>query len=458
MKFNDLQPTKENLCEAFKNDLIGRNEDIKRFVKLLDSLSNSYSIALDGSWGSGKTFFVKQAKLFIDAHNEHLNLIDEEDKKIFNSDDNSKKVTYHPQVTVYYDAWENDNDSDPVLSLIYSIISSIDTNYKLKESDTLLNKAVAILEAFTGKNVREIASALEGKDLLDEIHKQKNLELNIKAFLNSLLEERGNRLIIFIDELDRCKPSFAVKLLERIKHYFTNDKITFVFSINLAEIQHTVKSYYGNEFDSCRYLDRFFDLRLSIPPIDMELFYTSIKFGKAQNVFSPQRVFEPVCKAVVSYYSLSLRETCRYLATCNMATHEVIFNNKSLHDYNGLLFCIIYCVPIMIGLKLFKISDYFKFIEGKDDSAFIEITKKFEHNHRFVMNLNETKMLNIEKGEEIEATLEDKLSQVYQAVFGNDKKAEQDDIKIGDLSFKSSVKEELVKIVSGLSKYMDIGE
>ncbi|MDE6475678.1 MAG: KAP family NTPase, partial [Erysipelotrichaceae bacterium] len=342
MKFNDLQPTKENLCEAFKNDLIGRNEDIKRFVKLLDSLSNSYSIALDGSWGSGKTFFVKQAKLFIDAHNEHLNLIDEEDKKIFTSYDNSENVTYQPQVTVYYDAWENDNDSDPVLSLIYSIISSIDTNYKLKESDTLLNKAAAILDAFTGKNVREIASALEGKDLLDDIRKQKNLELNIKAFLNSLLEERGDRLIIFIDELDRCKPSFAVKLLERIKHYFTNDKITFVFSINLAEIQHTVKSYYGNEFDSCRYLDRFFDLRLSIPPIDMELFYTSIKFGKVQNVFSRQCVFEPVCKAVVSYYSLSLRETCRYLATCNMATHEVIFNNKSLHDYNGLLFCIIY--------------------------------------------------------------------------------------------------------------------
>ncbi|MDE6476239.1 MAG: hypothetical protein K2L08_05235, partial [Erysipelotrichaceae bacterium] len=84
--------------------------------------------------------------------------------------------------------------------------------------------------------------------------------------------------------------------------------------------------------------------------------------------------------------------------------------------------------------------------------------KKFEHNHRFIMNLNETKMLNIEKGEEIEATLEDKLSQVYQAVFGNDKKAEQGDIKIGDLSFKSSVKEELLKIVSGLSKYTNIGE
>ena len=49
--------------------------------------------------------------------------------------------------------------------------------------------------------------------------------------------ERGNRLIIFIDELDRCKPTFAVHLLEQIKHYIFDDRITFVFSINLEQLQ-----------------------------------------------------------------------------------------------------------------------------------------------------------------------------------------------------------------------------
>ena len=49
--------------------------------------------------------------------------------------------------------------------------------------------------------------------------------------------KKGNRLIIMVDELDRCKPSYAVKLLERIKHYFTNDRITFVFSVNTYELE-----------------------------------------------------------------------------------------------------------------------------------------------------------------------------------------------------------------------------
>ena len=66
-----------------------------------------------------------------------------------------------------------------------------------------------------------------------------------------------------IDKSDRCKPTFAVHLLEQIKHYIFDDRITFVFSINLEQLQHTIKQYYGADFDSCRYLDRFFDLRIS---------------------------------------------------------------------------------------------------------------------------------------------------------------------------------------------------
>ena len=66
---------------------------------------------------------------------------------------------------------------------------------------------------------------------------KKELREKVNEFFNSLLPEKGNRLIIMVDELDRCKPSYAVKLLERIKHYFTNDRITFVFSVNTYELE-----------------------------------------------------------------------------------------------------------------------------------------------------------------------------------------------------------------------------
>ena len=75
-------------------------------------------------------------------------------------------------------------------------------------------------------------------DLLVDFKKQDELRLLVDTFFNDILPERGDRLVIFIDELDRCKPTYAIKLLERIKHYFNQEKITFVFidSVSLKGI------------------------------------------------------------------------------------------------------------------------------------------------------------------------------------------------------------------------------
>ena len=85
----------------------------------------------------------------------------------------------------------------------------------------------------------------------------------MKNCFEEVLFEKSERLVIFMDELDRCRPSYAVQLLECIEHYFINDRITFVFSANLEQLQHTIKNIYGNDVDACRYLDCFFDLLLS---------------------------------------------------------------------------------------------------------------------------------------------------------------------------------------------------
>lgn len=63
-------------------------------------------------------------------------------------------------------------------------------------------------------------TVLKKNDLLEEVKQQKSVKETVTEFLRTALAERGNRMVIFVDELDRCKPSFAIKLLERIKHYF----------------------------------------------------------------------------------------------------------------------------------------------------------------------------------------------------------------------------------------------
>lgn len=73
MKAYDLKPTYDNLIDTYKKDSIGRNIDLFYFIEILNSIDGGYSIAVDGNWGCGKTFFVKQVKMVMDAYNGFIN-------------------------------------------------------------------------------------------------------------------------------------------------------------------------------------------------------------------------------------------------------------------------------------------------------------------------------------------------------------------------------------------------
>ena len=77
MKKLDLQAAQENVIRTFEQDAIKRNVDISYLFALLNTIDDSCSIALNGPWGSGKTFFVKHTKLMLDCYNEYaINSID----------------------------------------------------------------------------------------------------------------------------------------------------------------------------------------------------------------------------------------------------------------------------------------------------------------------------------------------------------------------------------------------
>ena len=87
-------------------------------------------------------------------------------------------------------------------------------------------------------------------ELTEEIRNKNQIKKLILTVFDSLISERCNHLIIIIDELDRCKPTYAVKLLERMRHYIFDNRITVLVSTNLKELQHTIKALYGTEFNS----------------------------------------------------------------------------------------------------------------------------------------------------------------------------------------------------------------
>lgn len=457
MHFLELQPTYENLLRTFENDIIGTNKDIVSFADMLNYIDSCCSIAIEARWGEGKTFFIKKVKMILDSYNEFIdNKISDSDKlKIKEKCDklrDEEQTIYIPQVSIYYDAWKNDNDEDPIFSLIFSIITDVANDYKLKQETDIFKKAASVLEFFTKRNYTKILEGFKSEDLLSNLKDSKEIEEQINEFLNSLLTERGDRLVVFIDELDRCRPDYAVKLLERIKHYFINDRITFVFAINSLELQHTIKKFYGENFDGSRYLDRFFDFRVALPPINYDYYYLSIGHDKNSSLYNE------CCSLVISNNNFAMREITKYITTTRIATKKYKAKNAYFfpNESRGFALCVNIFVPIMIGLKIKNFKEYEDFICGKDFSPVKEIVnsllsaKKLNSNRFFdLLEENETYSEDVE-GKKI-VSVEDKMRQVYELVFLKD----FEEKSIGNYSFCNSFKNELIRIAGLTSQHAD---
>jgi hypothetical protein len=96
----------------------------------------------------------------------------------------------------------------------------------------------------------------------------------IKKILDKLPKEQKN-LIIFIDELDRCRPTYAIELLERVKHLFDIERLVFILSTDLGQLSHSICAVYGNNFESKKYLKRFIDLDYSLKEPDLKKYIDS---------------------------------------------------------------------------------------------------------------------------------------------------------------------------------------
>lgn len=478
MKKHELRATRENLLSTFESDAIGRNKDVLRFCNIISHLDYAASIALDGRWGSGKTFYIKQAKMLLDSMNDNNSEFTDAEKVRINRGftQGCRKefdgVTFEPQVCVYYDAWENDNDEDPILSLVYQICSQIQNEYnfttdnhfsdkaasffliaaKIAEKLTPLGKLKTILGDVlnTSDDSKDAIKALFQKDasLLDEVKWIKNVEQTVKSFLETLLPEKGNRLVIFIDELDRCKPTYAVKLLERVKHYLDNDRITVVFSVNLFELQHTICSYYGAEFDADRYLDRFFDLRLSIPQIDRTKYFMDEQFHYSNDLIRDMSI------AVADELQMEMREMTRFFNALSMTTNHVRQEQfYPLHSYDTFYMISIF-VPILLGLKATNSALYADFVDGRNGNILIPVSRRMSTGHfNFLLRRDEANS-RLEDNQ-LRELLEERLLSFYGAIFSANNK-DVTYITIGSQHIEKGDKVKLLNIAGLQHNLIDV--
>lgn len=449
MKSLELKPNKEILLETLEKNIIGRNTEIINFIRLLDSIKSNFSIAIDNDWGTGKNFFVKEVKMILDAYNEHSYDYELSNLERIKNVIDIKNIDLH--LAVYYNAWENDNQKSPLLSLIYEIIkvAKIDTN----KTDISINKEKiikdglsAIVKHFSGIDIKELLKCVEteAKDIFKEIKGQKSTKEQVDNILNNLLLEHGERLVIFIDELDRCRPTFAVELLEQIKHYFDNDKITFVFSTNIKQLQYTIKKYYGEAFEAKRYLDKFFDLTVSLNEVNVIEYFSFVNKSPGRDVY------DDVCKEIVKEYNLTLRDVIKFVQINKICIENLrkTKNEYLYFDEKNNRYILTYVLPIMIGLKIKRYDQYEDFITGKDSTPLITILSKSEWISYVMDKLFSEK----EKSSKDVNIIKEKLESMYKAIF-IEEYIDKHSIEIGKLKFTKETRKILFEAEGLLSRF-----
>jgi hypothetical protein len=461
MKSFEQKPTLENLKITFLNDSVGRTEDVCSFVKMLSSIEGAFSLGIDGKWGTGKTFFIKQAKLVLDSLNP--NVPSYSMKEMEQIRERFRKVTqidlqeFPPVVTAYYDAWQHDEEEDPILSLVYEIMKDNRDNKYISKKRDWTEILSSIAEVLSDRNIGDLIEKCRGKDIFENIKDNEKLYEIINNFFVSLLPEKGNRLVVFIDELDRCMPIFAVKLLERIKHYFLSDCITFVFSINSGELENTIRSYYGEGFDACRYMDRFFDLRMQLPPIDMKKYYEYL------GGYGSRNMRETVCTEVIRQMDLGMREASRFLYMTKIAAYK--YTDSDSHDNyrryshdDGIsdLICFCVIVPIALGLKMTNSTAFEDFIMGRN-YVWLERILTSEVLSDWVTNyfLCDNESYKQTEGKTL-VSKNMKIQEVYQAVFVKTYENVRDfRTQVGKAVFEKGLKDSILKAIGFVSPYTD---
>ena len=411
MKKYDIFPTEDNLKISIDKDITGRNKDIFYLLKLLNLQDGSWSIAIDGAWGTGKTFFVKQCQYMLENLPNHQKLVQK-----LGVDQDVNIINQKNFRTIYYDAWEHDQNSDPIESILTCIAQS---NWKSNVKETVI-KAIDI-----GVNILAATTPIGGgiKELKNNLLKNQNsnslkqLKKEFNETLSELAPENG-QLIIFVDELDRCKPTYAVKVLERIKHYFNNPNVTFIFSVDISQLQNTIRRYYGNQFNGYHYLDRFFDIVIKLPEPDLTKY-----LDNTENILEIDTLFDGrknnyyhnFCIELIKHFSLSLRQINHFYLKTNSATYNLI--NSTLHhgfsySNHGKFIIYTFILPLMCALNQYDFEAYNNFIDGHALNNTLEILAKSSSFTTYYKNL---------LGSESKKNLNmlNEVNKIYNFIFNN---------------------------------------
>lgn len=332
-------------------DKIGRKEIVDKICGLVESLNedSNFCLSINGAWGSGKSFVLDMIQ-----------------------DKLSKSPEY---IIVKYDAWENSFYPDPLIAMLSCVIEGLGNKLSKmrgyfkaaaecgkKKGKELVDKLsdaggkIGVV-ATVIKNIAEIVADFKNvtvvndtKDSQLETYKSyKMLLQEFAALLNKLTKKvfvakKQTKIIVLVDEIDRCLPNDQLKILERLHHLFDVKNCAVIVAMNHSCIAKTVKTLYGT--DGNEYLRKFFDFVFKLDT-SAEVYLNNLFDGFIKScekiktrdsnaelqinlayqcmLFGDKKVLEKVDNRELTRYFDAVNRVCNDFGWQNLLPHYVFF-------------------------------------------------------------------------------------------------------------------------------------
>ena len=342
-------------AQPWDDDVLDRQQLGTRLTSLIRTQSSPFTISIHGNWGTGKTFLLKRWQ---------------------------KDLEHERFKAIYFNAWEDDFCSDPLLA----ILGQMAGYFKESRLNTLTKSVIDVAIPLLRQNLLGVLHKSTGltldidqtkqKSLVDEYIEQRATKDEVKQHLSRLsqavVNETAHPLIFIIDELDRCRPTFAIELLERVKHIFDVQNIVFVFGINRDQLCVSLQSEYGH-IDADTYLRRFFDIEFTLPDVDTEVYCKHVMDKFALNSFFSSLSNEANARVHVEEFKVLHESLPRIWARLGLSLRDIDYCVGSIAMVAKSLELRHYMFPVVLGvlipLKLKNPELYRRFIQRRGPAS-----------------------------------------------------------------------------------------
>ncbi len=226
--------------DPFMDDVLKREPQVKAFCAVVTGVAAPAVLSLDGGWGTGKTAFVKMCSAWMRS-----------------------EASPQPDVAVVeFNAWTEGYTGEPLKDIVEAVTSQI------TDADTERRKDIARRLELQAARVAS-GGMVPDAIVADGVGPRRDI-VRFKKTLRSFVADGGGRLVVFIDELDRCRPDYAIGVLEKVRHIFDVAGVVVVLAVNREALEHAVGELHGSRDVAERYMRRFVDqaTRLTDPSRD----------------------------------------------------------------------------------------------------------------------------------------------------------------------------------------------